>query len=122
MRRSLLLALFFWFSLGLSLALEIIFYVSWAQTSAFAFSSAIFLTVLALSWVLSHAKENNVQTPLALNVAVVALAFIAVPYYRFRYFGLKEGLRFLCWLLLALVGVIVALDGLDYFVNGTIAA
>jgi hypothetical protein len=112
----------FWFLLGLSLALESIFYVSWAQTSAFAYSSAIFLTVLALAWVLSHAKENNVQTPMALHVAVVALSFIAVPYYRFRYFGFKDGFRFLCWLVLALVGVIVALDGLDYFVNGTTAA
>ena len=78
--------------------------------------------MLALAWVLSHAKENKVQTPMPLNVAVVALAFIAVPYYRFRYFGLKDGFRFVGWLLLATVVVIAALTGLDFLVNGTTTA
>lgn len=118
MSRSLLVALTFWLLLAVSIALEEIFYFPWAQTSAFAISSTVVLTVVTLAWVLTHARENGKETSALLNIAVVAIAVIAVPYYRFRYYGAISGLKFVGWVVLASATVTLALIAMDFLVNG----
>ena len=117
LKQSALYTFLFWFWIVFSIALEDIFLVSWAQTDAFYFSSGIVAVSLALLWVLAHARENNVRTSTGLNIAVVALCPVAVPYYRFRHFGAKDGFWFLFRLFLALVGAMLTLEVLDLFVN-----
>ncbi len=118
---SLMLAIAFWSVLALTLAIEEIFFVSWARTSAFAISSTIFVAIIALGWVLAHADENGIALPRALKLAVVALPPVAVPYYRFRYFGARSGFIFLAWLLTCFVALLAVLTLTDYLVNGATA-
>ena len=65
------------------------------NSSEYVFSTALILSILALGWVLADSHENSVNVPKILNVCVVVAAFLAVPYYRFRYFGAKAGFIFL---------------------------
>lgn len=75
--------------------IETLFFQPWMDSSEYVFLSALFVSVLALGWVLADSHENNIRVPTLLNIFVVIAAFLAVPYYRFRYFGARAGFIFL---------------------------
>lgn len=105
----------------MTLALEEIFYVSWARTQGFAISTTILVSIIALGWVLAHADENDIEPSRLLKIGVVAFAPFAVLYYRFRYFGAKSGFVYLAWLLSCFVALLAALAIVDFLVNGATA-
>lgn len=113
MKLSQKLAVAFWVSFVAMIVAETLFPQLWMKSSEYFFLTALFLSILALGWVLADAKENDLEVPFLLNICVVIAAFLAVPYYRFRYFGMKAGFKFF-----GVVGVCFAgLLLLDYALN-----
>lgn len=101
------LALAFWAAFIAMILFEAVFFQPWMESSAYFFSTALFLSGLALGWVLADSNENNLNIPKLLGIFIVAAPFVAVPYYRFRYFGAKAGLKFLGIVLLNFIGVVL---------------
>jgi 1,4-dihydroxy-2-naphthoate octaprenyltransferase len=95
MKLSQRLAIFFWASFFAMIVAETSFPRPWMNSSEYFFLTALFLSIVALGWVLADAKENKLEVPLLLRICIVVAAFLAVPYYRFRYFGMKAGFIFL---------------------------
>lgn len=57
------------------------------ESSAFGYGRIIVSAIAVFGWFLADAKENGIDPSPLLRIAVVAVSFIAVPYYRFRYMG-----------------------------------
>lgn len=119
MKLSQLLAVAFWVSFVTMIVFETLFPRSWMNSSEYIFLTALFLSVLALGWVLADAKENDLDVPLLLNVCVVVAAFLAVPYYRFRYFGAKAGFVFIGIVAVNLAGLLFIAYALEYVSTGS---
>ncbi len=94
MKFSQKLAIFFWASFAAMIVVETLYPQPWMNSSEYFFLTALFLSVLALGWVLADAKENDLEVPLLLRICIVVAALLAVPYYRFQYFGVKAGFVF----------------------------
>lgn len=118
MKLSQKLASFFWVSFAAMIVVETLFFQAWMDSSAYIFSTGLFLSVVALGWVLADSNENNLEVPKALKVCVVAIALLAVVYYRFRYFGAKAGFIFLGIMVLNVAGVILLVSVLEFFPIG----
>ena len=114
MKLSQLLAVAFWASFVAMIMFETLFSRPWMNTSEYIFLTALFLSVLALGWVLADAKENDLKVPLLLNICVVVAAFLAVPYYRFRYFGAKAGFIFIGIIAVNFAGLLLVAYALEY--------
>ena len=95
MKLSQRLAVAFWASFVAIIVFERVFSRPWMNSSEYIFLTALFLTLLALGWVLADSKESDLRVPMLLSICIVAIPFLAVPYYRFRYFGAKAGFIFL---------------------------
>ena len=108
LKQSQLIALMFWSSFAANLVIEVGLELPWAQSSGYAGLTTVLFAGLAFAWVLTHARENDVRVSAALKIAVILIAVIAVPYYKFRYFGAKSGMLFIGMLVLGLaVAVLV---------------
>jgi len=108
------IALMFWAAITGTIVVEVGLELPWAQSSGFATLTALLFAGLALGWVLTHARENDIQVPGSLKIGVVLLAALAVPYYRFKYFGPKPGFLF--------AGKIVLCFTLTIFLSNAITA
>ena len=62
------LAVAFWASMLAMVVLETVFFQPWMNTSEYIFLSALFISALALGWVLADANENNIRVPTLLNL------------------------------------------------------
>ena len=118
MKLSHKLAVAFWASFVTMIVFETLFFQPWMNSSAYIFLSALFLSVLALGWVLADSTENEFEVPKLLNICVVLAVFLAVPYYRFRYFGAKAGFIFLGIVVLNVAGLITLASVLEYLSTG----
>ncbi len=96
------------------IVVESLFFQRWMNSAEYFFATALFLSILALGWVLADAKENDLRVPTLLSICVVAAAFLAVPYYRFRYFGARAGFIFLVIVALGFAGIILIDYALQY--------
>ena len=114
MRLSQVIALIFWALMTGTIVIEVGLEMPWAQSSGFAGLTTLLFAGLAFGWVLTHSRENNIQVPGALKLGVVLLAAVAVPYYKFKYFGPKSGLLF--------VGILVICFILAAFLSSVITA
>ncbi len=117
MKLSQRLAVAFWASFAAMIAVETLFFRPWMNSSEYFFLTALFLTILALGWVLTHSKENDLEVPKLLSICVVVAPFLAVPYYRFRYFGAKAGFIFLGIIGGNFVGLLLVAYVLEYLSN-----
>ena len=122
LKRSHKLAVAFWVSFVAMIVVETVAFRPWMTSSEYVFSTALYLSIIALAWVLADAKENDVRVPKLLKVGVVIAAFLAVPYYRFRYFGAKAGLLFLGIMGLNLAGLFFIAYALEYLMHAGRAA
>ncbi len=116
-----MIALIFWALMTVMIVVEVDLELPWAQSPGFAGLTTFLFAGLAFGWVLAHSRENNIQVSGALKIGVVLIAALAVPYYKFKYFGPKSGLLFvgvlvICFFLtLVLSGVIASLILPDYY-------
>ena len=111
MKPSILIAIVFWASMLAMFVVEIGLVLPWTQSRGFSALTTLYFAVLALGWVLAHAREHSVQVCRPLKIGVVAFAIVGVPYYRFMYFGAREGFRFLGILVLCF-SITIALSAL----------
>lgn len=118
MKLSQQLALAFWASFVLMIVFETLFSRPWMNSSEYIFLTALFLSIFALGWVLADSKENDLEVPILLNICVVVAAFLAVPYYRFRYFGAKAGFIFIGIVAVNFAGVLLVAYALEYVSGG----
>jgi len=118
MKLSQKLAVAFWASFATMVIVETLFFQRWMTSSAYIFSTTIFFSILALGWVLSDSNENELEVPKFLNICIVVAAFLAVPYYRFRYFGAKAGFIFLGIVVVNAAGIILVASLLEYLPTG----
>lgn len=118
MKLSQRLAVAFWASFVAMIVFESLFFRRWMNSSEYIFLTALFLSILALGWVSADSKENDLEIPKLLNICVVAAAFLAVPYYRFRYFGAKAGFIFLGIVGLNFAGLLLVASALEYLTTG----
>lgn len=112
------LALAFWLSFVAMIVIETLFFRPWMNSNEYVFSTALVLSILALGWVLADSHENSLNVPKMLTVCVVIAAFLAVPYYRFRYFGAKAGFIFLGIIGVNFAGLLVLAYALEYLSTG----
>ena len=117
MKRSHVVATIFWVFLIATGIVEIELELAWAQTTGFAGLTAIVGAGLAFGWVITDAKENGIQIPGALKIATVALALIAVPYYRFKYFGAIRGLKFIAVVIVLFGATILLTSAIGSFIR-----
>jgi len=111
-----ILAVSFWLCFAAMIAFETLYFRPWMNSSEYFFLTAFLLSALALGWVLADARKHELDLPMTLNVAIVAAAFLAVPYYRFRYFGARKGIVFLGIAGLGLAGLFGFAYTLDYLI------
>ena len=114
MKTSQQLALAFWASFVSMIVVETLFPRPWMNSSEYFLLTALLLSILALGWVLADSKENDLKVPLLLNICVVVAAFLAVPYYRFRYFGAKVGFIFTGIVAVNFAGILLIAHALEY--------
>jgi hypothetical protein len=88
------------------------------NSSEYFFFTSLFLAVLALGWVLADAKENALKTPLLLNICIVVATVLAVPFYRFKYFGAKAGFIFMGIIAVNFAGLFLVAYVLEYVSSG----
>lgn len=100
------------------IVVEGLFFRPWMNSSEYFFLTALFLSILALAWVWADAKENDLEVRTLLSICVVAAAFLAVPYYRFRHFGAKAGFKFLGIVAVGLAGIYLVAYILEYLKAG----
>ena len=114
MKVSQRLAVAFWASFVAMIVFESLFFQRWMNSAEYFFATALLLSILALAWVLADSKENDLRVPALLSICVVAAAMLAVPYYRFRYFGAKAGFIFLGIVALSFAGLLLIDYALQY--------
>lgn len=107
MKKSTKLALTLWVFLALEIILEDFSHFDWMTSSAYSYGMVLAGAVLIFAWFLADTRENGIEASPILKVMVVAIALIAVPYYRFRYLGIKRGFIFIGIVLGGLVALIV---------------
>jgi hypothetical protein len=113
------LAVTFWLCFAAMIVFETLFFRPWMNSSEYIFSTALLLSILALGWVIADSREHGVETSKLLHLFVVIAAFLAVPYYRFRYFGARAGFIFLGILGLNFAGLFLLAYALDHMVTKT---
>ncbi len=96
------LALAFWATMGTGMVLESESVASGSEFGALLIGVASIL--LMFGWFMADSNEHNIERNIWLNIGVVAIGFIALPYYRFRYFGARRGAVFIGWVIAAFVG------------------
>ena len=114
MKLSQQLALAFWAALGSMIVVETLFPRPWMNTSEYLFLTGLFISILALGWVLADSKENDLEVSRLLKISVVVAAFLAAPYYRFRYFGAKAGLIFTGIVAVNFAGILLIAYAIEY--------
>ena len=114
MKRSHKLAVAFWIVLTAMVIIETLFFRRWMDSSAYILTTGLMLSALALGWVLYDSRENDLTISKHLKVGVVAAAALAVPYYRFRYFGAKSGFIFLAIVALNTAGIVLIATLLEH--------
>jgi hypothetical protein len=95
-----------------TMVVEVGLELAWTQSSGFAGLTTLLFAGFAFGWVLTHSRENDIEVPGTLKIGVVLLAAVAVPYYKFKYFGAKSGLMF--------VGVLVLFFVLTMIISSAI--
>ena len=75
------------------------------QTELYVAASILVFAGLIFAWFISDARERNVQPSTGLKIAIVAIALVAAPYYKFRYFGARSGFVFLAITIGLVLGV-----------------
>ena len=106
-RGSLIIALLFWLSMLTNIVVDTGLQLAWTQSMNYSILRTIWFAALALGWTLAHARENETTVCTPLKVGIVAFAVVGVPYYKFLYFGVKEGFRFIAILAICLVSTIL---------------
>jgi hypothetical protein len=114
MKLSHQLTVAFWASFVVMIAFETLLFRPWMNSSEYIFLTALFLSVLALGWVLADSNQKNIEVPKLLSICVVVAPFLAVPYYRFRYFGTKAGFTFLGIVGLSLASLFIVAYAMEY--------
>ncbi|MEM8684075.1 MAG: hypothetical protein AAGF72_11615 [Pseudomonadota bacterium] len=99
------LALAFWTTMGVGMVVDAQAGASGNETGALLI--AVASALLMFGWYLADSNEHNIDRTIWLNIAVVAIGIIALPYYRFRYFGARRGAVFLGWAIAAFVGTAI---------------
>lgn len=95
------LAALFWCFVTLNGAADIFLLPSSiADSSLYFLITAIIWLTIAFAWFLEDAQANGIKTTRGLRIAVLLLYPITLPYYKFRYFGLRAGLKFIGFILL----------------------
>ncbi len=67
--------------------------------------TTLILVLIVFWWFLTDARLRNVKPSTGLKIAVVALSAIAIPYYRIRHTGWKNGAAFVALVLLGIATV-----------------
>jgi hypothetical protein len=107
MKHSTKLALAVWVFLALVVILEEVFHFDWMTSSAYSYGTILIGAVLVFTWFLADTREHGIDASPILKVMVVAIALVAVPYYRFRYMGAKRGFIFVGKVLGGFVALVV---------------
>ena len=94
-------------------AAEDLFRFSWARGSLYYVSTVLIGVGLCFSWMVTHARENDVEVSKSLKVAAILVSGLALPYYKFGYYGVKAGFVFLAWVAAWLALSVAALELLD---------
>ena len=86
-----------------------------------AFVQMIILAILLFGWVKAHAKLNQISPPTGAPIFAALLPPVGVPYYAFRGYGFRDGIKLLGLALIAMIlmfGIYLAL----YEVSARVAA
>ena len=113
MKKSFVWMFVFWV---VFLAIEIfdIFLASRFDEGTFSLVTLLISTVFLFVWFLSDSKDENIITSKGLKIAVIAVSFIAIPYYLIKYKGIKRfGFSFLKFFGFAVVFLMVV-TGIEY--------
>ncbi len=111
MRTSRWIAIGLWVALGVMMILEVSYNPAiGSDPSGFAFLQTLVIALFMFGWYLADSNENNITRPMWLNIAVVLVGFLALPYYRFRYFGARRGFIFLATVIAAFIGTVIAVS------------
>lgn len=118
MKLSRKLAIALWALLFLSVLAEDVFNFSWTMTAAYEALRLVCAAVLVFGWFLADAKEREFEPSIWLKIAVVGIGLIALPYYKFRYFGVRAGFTFIGIVLLAFIATLAVALFVDYLMLG----
>ena len=117
MRTSRWVAVAFWVAFGIIMVLDVAYTPGFGE-SGLAFAQSLYLALLMFGWYLADSNENEVPRSMGLNIAVILIGFIALPYYRFRYFGARRGFIFLATLIAAFIGTLILVSVLMAAIYG----
>lgn len=120
-RRPQIFALVFWLIVFTTLLLEEVFRFHWTTSGEYEVSTILIFASSIFFWFLADTRERGIEPSGELKFAVIALSAIAVPYYKFRYFGAKSGFVFLGAVMAILAGVILIVLALDFILIQTAA-
>jgi len=115
-RSSRILAFLFWLIVFISLLVEDVFRFSWTTGGEYEAAAVLIYASSIFIWFLADARERGIDPSGGLKLAVVALAAIAVPYYKFRYFGTRDGFLFLFIVLANFAFVVIGAMAVDFMV------
>lgn len=120
MKTSRVFASALWLIMLIDLLLRESFSVPLAHSDNWNLLVIILGIVTIFGWFIFDSRERGAETSKLLKLAVIGIAIIAVPYYKFRYFGFLAGFKFLGILLAIFVSVGVAAVGIDVIIDGGI--
>lgn len=95
MKKKPALTILVWVLMFLSALLDEMLPAAIVNSPEYFLSAMVIMVFSIYAWFLADAEEIGFKPSFGLKIGVIAIAVIAIPYYRFKHTGFKKGMLFI---------------------------
>jgi hypothetical protein len=95
MKKVTKLAILYWIVFLAYYTLDLLLPLDVVDSEPYVISTLAILIFFAFIWFMADAANIGFKPSTGLKIAVIAIAVVAIPYYRFKYTGFKKGMLFI---------------------------